>query len=176
VRFDRELEDPDYCRALQRSGCAMLKLGLESGDQGVLDRLHKGIDLGTAARVLTNLRTAGIAVYLYLLFGTPAETEGEARRTLEFVVRHREEIRFLNLAIFNMPAYGDEVGEYETEPFYHGDLSLYTGFRHPRGWDRKRVRDFLDHEFKREPAVAALLRNAPPLFTSNHAAFFTARH
>jgi len=35
------------------------------------------------------------------------------------------------------------------------------------------VRRFLDHEFRREPAVAAILRNDPPLFTSNHAPFFT---
>jgi radical SAM superfamily enzyme YgiQ (UPF0313 family) len=150
----------------------LIKLGLESGDQGVLDRLGKGIDLGTAARVLENLKQAGIAVYLYLLFGTPAETEREARRTLEFVKRHREAIGFLNLALFNMPVCGDEAIEHATAPFYEGDLSLYTDFRHPEGWDRKRVRSFLEREFKREPAVTAILRNDPPLFTSNHAAFF----
>ena len=173
ARFGRELEDPDFCGALRDSGCVMLKLGLESGDQGVLDRLHKGIDLGSASRVLQKLKRAGIAVYLYLLFGTPAESETEARRTLEFVVRHRESIGFLNLALFNMPVCGDEAVELATEPFYEGDLSLYTGFRHPRGWDRKQVRRFLDHEFRREPAVAEILRNDPPLFTSNHAPFFT---
>jgi hypothetical protein len=175
ARFGGELDNPDFCRALRASGCVMLKLGLESGDQGVLDRLRKGIDLGAASRVLVNLRKAGIAVYLYLLFGTPAETETEARRTLEFVVRHRESIGFLNLALFNMPVYGEDAGELITEPFYEGDLSLYTGFRHPRGWDRKQVRRFLDHVFKREPAVAAILRNDPPQFTSNHAPFFTGR-
>jgi len=175
ARIDDNLADPDFCHALKRSGCVMLKLGLESGDQGVLDRLQKGIDLGTAARVLENLRLAGIAVYGYLLFGTPAEVEEDARRTLEFVVRHREAITFLNLAVFNMPAYGDEAGEYGTEPFYGGDLPLYTGFRHPHGWGRREVRRFLDREFTRHPAVAAILRRDPPLFTSNHAPFFAGR-
>ena len=102
----------------------MLKLGLESGDQGVLDRMGKGIDLGTAARVLSSLRQAGIAVYCYLLFGTPGETALEARRTLEFVVRHREAIGFLNLAVFTMPLGADEAGDYGTAPFSEGDLSL----------------------------------------------------
>ncbi len=174
ARFERELADADFCRALRRAGCVMLKLGLESGDQGVLDRLHKGIDLGMASRILTNLRNAGIGVYLYLLFGTPAETVTEARRTLEFVVRHREAIGFMNLAIFNMPIAGDEADMYETEPFYEGDLSLYTSFRHPAGWNRKEVRHFLANEFKREPAVAAILKNDPPFFSSNHAPFFQA--
>ncbi|MBI2353966.1 MAG: radical SAM protein [Deltaproteobacteria bacterium] len=174
ARIGPELAELDFCLALKRSGCVMLKLGLESGDQGVLDRLQKGIDVGTASRVLLNLKKAGIGVYLYLLFGTPAETEQEARRTLEFVVRHRDAIGFMNLALFNMPLGGDEAGEYETGAFYEGDLSLYTAFRHPRGWERKQVRRFLEHEFKREPAVAAILKNDPPIFTSNHAPFFIA--
>ncbi len=49
----------------------MLKLGIESGDQEVLDRLNKGIDLPTASAVLKSLKKAGIATYVYLLFGTP---------------------------------------------------------------------------------------------------------
>jgi radical SAM superfamily enzyme YgiQ (UPF0313 family) len=144
----------------------MLKLGLESGDQSVLDKLQKGIDLEAASQVLRNLRKAGIAVYAYFLFGTPAETIAEARNTLEFVVKHHDAITFLNLAIFNMPVCSLEAGEYQTGQFYEGDLSLYTGFRHPRGWDRKQVRQFLDAEFKRHGVVSSILRNDPPVFTS----------
>jgi hypothetical protein len=173
ARISKELTDSDYCKALKRSGCMMLKLGLESGDQGVLDKLRKGIDLEAASRVLQNLHTAGIAAYVYLLFGTPAETATEARKTLDFVVKHREAITFLNLAIFNMPVCGKEALEFETGQFYEGDLSLYTGFAHTRGWDRKQVRRFLDDEFKRSDAVSKILKNDPPVFTSNHAAFFT---
>jgi radical SAM superfamily enzyme YgiQ (UPF0313 family) len=170
ARIGEGLADPEFCRALRRSGCAMLKLGLESGDQGVLDRMGKGIDLGLASRVLNNLKHAGIAVYCYLLFGTPGETEVEARRTLEFVARHHQSITFLNLALFNMPLHGDEAAEFGDQPFYEGDLSLYTAFRHPGGWNRKRVRRFLEGEFKRHPSIAAIVRNDPPHFGSNHAA------
>lgn len=171
ARIDERLADPEFCRALKRSGCLMLKLGLESGDQGVLDRMGKGVDLGTASRVLSSLKQAGIRAYCYLLFGTPGETAAEARRTLGFVVRHREQIGFLNLAVFTMPLGADEAGEYGTAPFSDGDLSLCTDFRHPRGWDRRQVRLFLEREFTRHPAVAAILRNEPPQFTSNHAPF-----
>jgi len=172
ARIDAQLADPDFCRALRRSGCVMLKLGLESGDQGVLDRLHKGIDLSTAARALASLRGAGIAVYGYLLFGTPAEDEAAARRTLEFVARHGDTIDYLNIALFNLPIGDRTAVAYATEPFYAGDLSLYTGFRHPQGWERQRVRQFLSREFTRHPAVAKILRRDPPLFTSNHAPLF----
>lgn len=172
ARVNKQLAEIDYCIALKRSGCLMLKLGLESGDQGVLDRMRKGIELATASRVLTNLKRAGIAAYVYLLFGTPSETIAEARKTAEFVVRHGDAVAFLNLAIFNMPVCSTEAAGYETEQFYEGDLSLYTGFRHPNGWNRKQVRLFLENEFKRHKTIASILKNEPPVFTSNHAAFF----
>ncbi len=166
------LADPDFCVSLKNAGCVMLKLGIESGDQDVLDALQKGIRLETASTVLKNLERAGIAAYVYLIFGTPPETEAGARKTLEFAVRHSNCIDFLNLAIFNMPVCGKRDKEIETMQFYDGDLSLYTDFVHPKGWDRKRVRLFLDNEFKRHPAVSAILKNDPPAFTSNHAPFF----
>jgi radical SAM superfamily enzyme YgiQ (UPF0313 family) len=172
ARIGQELLDPDFCKALERSGCRMLKLGLESGDQDVLDRMEKGIDLATASTVLKNLRSAGIAAYVYLLFGSPAETEASARSTLRFIVDQADAISFLNLAVFNMPAGAKEAEQYGTGPFSEGDLSLYTDFRHPRGWDRKAVRRFLDGEFRKHPAIAAILKNDPPSFTSNHAPFF----
>jgi radical SAM superfamily enzyme YgiQ (UPF0313 family) len=158
--------------ALKQSGCVMLKLGLESGDQSVLDNLQKGIDLAEASSALKNLKEAGIATYVYLLFGTPPESLIEARRTLEFVVKHHDCIGFLNLAIFNMPIYGPETRQMKTKIFYEGDLSLYTSFDHPKGWSRQWIRQFLDKEFKRHPAITPILRRDPPVFTSNHAPFF----
>jgi len=172
ARVTRHLTDLEFCIALKRSGCVMLKLGLESGDQGVLDRMQKGIELEQASLALKTLKKAGIATYVYLLFGTPWETLLEARKTLEFTVRHHEMISLLNLAIFNMPIYGPETVDIESEESYEGDLSLYTGFEHPKGWSRKRIRQFLDKEFKRHPAVTPILRRDPPAFTSNHAPFF----
>jgi len=172
ARVDEQLADPDFCRALKSSGCAMLKLGLESGDQRVLDRMEKGIRLEVVERALSSLRQAGIAVYCYLLFGTPGEDELAAERTLDFVVQQRDAIGFLNLAVFNMPLFSEEADLYGSGLFYDGDLSLYTAFRHPGGWGRAQVRRFLESRFKRHSAVAAIIRKDPPQFSSNHAPFF----
>ena len=172
TRVTRHLMDQDFCVELKRSGCVMLKLGLESGDQVVLDDLQKGIDLEAVSSALKNLKKTGIATYVYLLFGTPREGLTEARHTLQFILKHQDCISFLNLAIFNMPTHGPEVDQMETRCFYEGDLSLYTGFDHPKGWNRPLVRQFLDKEFKRHPAIAPILRRDPPIFTSNHAPFF----
>lgn len=172
TRIGPHLTDPDFCMSLKRAGCVMLKLGIESGDQEVLDALRKGITVETASAALKNLKKAGIAAYVYLIFGTPVETEEGAKKTLEFTVKHSNNIDFLNLAIFNMPVCGVNNPGLETRGFYEGDLSLYTDFTHPYGWDRRHVRLFLENEFKRHPAVSAILKNEPPVFTSNHAPFF----
>jgi hypothetical protein len=171
ARITKHLTDPDFCVAMKQSGCVMLKLGLESGDQSVLDSLQKGIDLHEASSALKNLKKAGIATYVYLLFGTPPEGLAEARKTLQFVAKHHDCIGFLNLAIFNMPIYGPEVQQMKTRAFYQGDLSLYTSFDHPKGWSRQLIRQFLDKEFRRHPVISPILRRDPPVFTSNHAPF-----
>ncbi len=175
-RFTPELADADFCRALRDSGCVMLQLGLESGDQRVLDHLQKGLDLTTASLSLTNLAGAGIAPYVYLLFGVPAETPDAAHRTLEFIVRHADRIAFLNLSIFNLPARGTETERLETSPFYDGDLTLYRRFVHPRGWNRSNVRGFLDSEVRPHPLLKPILQRDPPFFTSNHAPFIAMSH
>lgn len=173
ARISRALADPGFCSALRRSGCAMLKLGIESGDQRVLDELGKGIRLHESAQVLKAMKSAGIATYVYLLFGTPPEDEAAAKKTLEFIGHNRDYVDFLNLSIFNLPKGSPEAAGLDTYDFSQGDLSLYQGFVHPRGWDRGRVRRFLDKEFRRAPAIARILRRDPPSFTSNHAPFFT---
>jgi len=171
ARITERLADPGFCRRLRHSGCVMLKLGLESGDQQVLNALDKGIEVATAARVLRSLKEAGIAAYVYLLFGTPAEDREAARRTLEFVAAHSAHIAFLNIAVFNMPVFAAAAAGLPTRCFSAADLSLYLDFTHPRGWNRREVRRFIAGEVRKEPAVAAILKRTPPVFTSNHAPF-----
>lgn len=171
ARFEKDLEDIDFCRELKQSGCVMLKLGLESGSQKVLDQLDKGINLERAATVLNNLYRCGIGTYVYLLFGTPAETEADAMMTLDFVRSHHQAITFFNLAIFNMPVCGSEAEQVENR-FSDGDLSLYCDFEHPHGWDRKRVRHFLQKQFRKDPLIRPIDQRNPGVFGSNHAPFF----
>lgn len=172
VRIAPPLDDADFCKQLAAAGCTMLKLGLESGHQGVLDGLEKGVRLETATRVLSNLKQAGIAAYVYLLFGTPVEDESAAHDTLAFVAEHADTIGFLNLAIFNLPLGSPDAHGLSLRDFYDGDLVLYRDFDHPSGWDRPKVRRFVERVFKKHPRVQPIVRRDPPLFTSNHAAFF----
>ena len=72
----------------------------------------------------------------------------------------------------SFPKMVENAANLETVESYAGDLSLYRDFVHPRGWNRDRVRRFLDGTFKKERAVRTILNADPPFFTSNHAPFF----
>ncbi len=172
ARFSPLLTDPTFCRRLADSGCTMLQLGLESADQQVLDALRKGTHLDQIDRALRTLADARIGVFLYILFGTPAEDRDAALRTRDFVAAHADRIAFLNVALFNLPVASVEARRLDTKAFYEGDLALYREFAHPRGWNRDAVRAFVAEEFDADPAIKSILARNPPIFTSNHAPFF----
>ena len=179
VRFESVLEDADFVARLAKGGCRMLQLGLESGSQSVLDRLGKGVRLEEAARILENLAAAGIASFVYIMLGTPGETEADAEMTLAFLEKHASEIGFLNISIMNLPrASGlldnpEQYGIVSSEPITADNpLGLYQKFSSDRDWNRKAVRRFLDRRLLGSAVIRSIVNRTPPLFTSNHAVFF----
>lgn len=182
TRFETPLCDPEFVRALARGGCRMLQLGLESGSPAVLQRLRKGTDLAAAARILQNLEAAGIAAYVYVLLGTPAEKMEDAEATAAFLERHAGQIGFLNLAIMNLPRDSAMLEEREVFGIAAADLpgegeplGLYTPFRGANGWGREEARSFLRKRLLASPAIRAIVNRTPPAFTSNHAFLFPRR-
>ncbi len=173
TRFHPLLTRPEFCRDLRRSGCVMLQLGLESGSPAVLRRLNKGINLGQASAALQALSGAGVAVYLYVMFGTPGEERDDAAQTLRFVADHAAHVGFLNTSLLNLPLSSPEEEDLARRPYPGApDLSLYEEFAHDTGWDRRAARRFLEREFARHPDVAPILRRTPAVFGANHAPFF----
>ncbi|MEZ4599858.1 MAG: radical SAM protein [Syntrophotaleaceae bacterium] len=171
VRFEPGLADPALAADLARAGCRMLQLGLESGSQEVLDRLGKGTRLETAAAVLHNLHGAGIATYVYIMLGTPEETEEDRRLTLAFLEKHAASIDFLNLAIMNLPKDSVLPGEGSLPDSKEDSLALYRPVDE-EAVQRRAARRFLQRELLASPAIRAIVHRTPPLFTSNHAMFF----
>ncbi|MEA1911622.1 MAG: radical SAM protein [Spirochaetota bacterium] len=171
-RFTKLLTDEKFCQQLANSGCRMLSMGLESGDKEVLKAMKKGIKLEDVPVILENLKNVGIGTYIYVLFGTPAEDRDAALKTRDFVVKYAHLIDFINAAVFNLPVNSEEAQNLNTDNFYEGDLSLYTGFKHPKGWGRKEIRQFLKKDFSSVPEIREVLNRVPPVFDSSHAPFF----
>jgi hypothetical protein len=179
ARFEPDLLDPGFVGELAEAGCTMLQLGLESASQGLLDRMGKGTRVADASAILANLHRAGIASYVYVMFGAPGETRRDAERTLAFLAEHAETIGFLNLSIMNLPreaawpgpaARHGEGDDNQGED--GGPLGLYRQVPDSDGWGRGPARRFLQKELLRHPSIRAIARRTPPSFTSNHAPFF----
>lgn len=174
VRFEEALTDFQLVDQLSAAGCRMLQLGLESGSQMVLDKLGKGTSVTTAAAVLNALHQAGIATYVYVMFGIPDETEDDRRATLDFLEKHAEAIGYLNLAIMNLPHQSELAAGRKSEGETGGKKAtggLYlTGAAEQQR--RRDARRFIQQELLASPAIRAIVNRTPPLFTSDHAFFF----
>ncbi len=179
VRFEAPLCDPALVNGLAAGGCRMLQLGLESGSQPLLERMGKGTRLEQAARILENLRRAGIATYVYVMLGMPGEAQADAEATLQFLETHAGAIGFLNLAIMNLPRDSEFLADLEGSGIAalaplppQQPLGLYREFTPAAGWGRGEARRFLQRRLLASPAIRAIVQRTPPLFTSNHAPLF----
>ena len=91
--------DPEMLQAMARSGCWMISWGIESGDDGMLQRMRKGITTEQVEQALRWAREAGIKNWGYFIIGLPGETEESIRRTIAFAKRLP-----LDLVLFHIAA------------------------------------------------------------------------
>lgn len=80
-----DMMKPRTLKAMKEGGCAQIRVGLESGDDVVLERSQKQTDAADNARCLHDAREAGIDVSGFLIVGLPGESERSLAGTLKFV-------------------------------------------------------------------------------------------
>lgn len=83
---------PELLPLLRRAGCSTICLGVESGSQRVLDALRKDLTVDEIRRAVNALHKAGIWVVLYLIVGSPGETEEDRLATFELARELRPEM------------------------------------------------------------------------------------
>ncbi len=76
--------DQELIRMLKRAGCWMVSVGIESGDQAILDGHKEGLSLEAVRQDITRLHEAGLWVKGLFMMGFPGETEASIVRTREF--------------------------------------------------------------------------------------------
>jgi radical SAM superfamily enzyme YgiQ (UPF0313 family) len=81
-----DLVDMETLRLMARAGCWQIAYGIESGNQGILDVLNKGIRLEQIRRALTMTRKAGIKTKGFFMIGSPLETPNTIEDTIRFIL------------------------------------------------------------------------------------------
>jgi radical SAM protein with 4Fe4S-binding SPASM domain len=75
---------------MKKAGCEWLGYGIESGSQRVIKNMNKHFSIANAEAVLENTKRAGISTQANFMFGIPTETREDFQKTLEFLVRNRQ--------------------------------------------------------------------------------------
>jgi len=76
--------DEELLKALKGAGCWLIAYGVESGDQEILDRMNKKMNLEDARRAIRLTHKSGIKSSIYFLFGLPWDTEEVFQTDLKF--------------------------------------------------------------------------------------------
>jgi len=84
ANFRADMTDLSVLKLMKRSGCRMLCVGFEFGDQRILDNVRKGEKIETMRRFAELARKAGVRVHGCFMIGGPGETRETARATIEF--------------------------------------------------------------------------------------------
>lgn len=82
MRFDYLVKSPELLPLMKKAGFRKVKSGLESANQGTLDRIYKNIRVEDITEGCRLASSAGIDVQLTVMVGYPWETREDALRTL----------------------------------------------------------------------------------------------
>ena len=75
----KNILSPDVVEAIYKSGCIHMKIGVEMGNQAMLDKMNKQITLEEIKHVFGITKKVGIKRTAYVLIGCPGFTDSEYR-------------------------------------------------------------------------------------------------
>jgi radical SAM superfamily enzyme YgiQ (UPF0313 family) len=84
------------------SGCRMLRVGVESGSQDVLDRMEKAINVHDMSEILRDSHKSGIWNQVNLIAGYPYERDADAELTCKFIQDNHNYIDSVRMHLFNL--------------------------------------------------------------------------
>lgn len=110
--------DRRILRLMKQAGCHLIKMGVESGDQAILDRIKKGITLEEVEETFSLCRELGIHTHAHFMVGHPGETKETIRKTVEFAKKIRP-----STATFGM------LTPYPGTPIFEEVAEMHPGIR-----------------------------------------------
>lgn len=95
VRIDR-LPLP-LLQKMREAGCYAVGLGIESGNQEILKKNQKNLNLKIVPEVLKNLKKVGIESYGFFILGLPGDTKQTISETIDFALKNPFDRVWFNL-------------------------------------------------------------------------------
>ncbi len=114
--------DEDICKALTRTKCYMIRIGLETGNEKLRKEvLRKDISNKDYIKVTNLLKKYKIRYQLNVMFDLPGETLENALETLDFVVKLSSNRSAIGISVFkpypklDLTEYGIGIGEFKRD-------------------------------------------------------------
>jgi anaerobic magnesium-protoporphyrin IX monomethyl ester cyclase len=93
--------DFETLRLMKKAGCRLLCIGVESGNQHILDNIHKRLKLEQVQEFMKSARKAKILVHGCFMVGNPGETKETMKETLDFAKKLRPDTaQFFPLMVY----------------------------------------------------------------------------
>lgn len=77
--------DKDVLKLMKRAGCHLIKFGVESGSQKILDNINKGIRVEMTRKTFRWAHEVGMETHAHMMLGCIGETKGTIRKTMKFI-------------------------------------------------------------------------------------------
>ncbi len=90
-----DLTDEHVVSLMKKAGVHQVQIGLESGNQQMLDLMNKRCTVESNLQAIRNCRKYGISTLISLIVGYPGETEETLNDTLNFMREARPDFHFL---------------------------------------------------------------------------------
>jgi radical SAM superfamily enzyme YgiQ (UPF0313 family) len=125
TRVDRL--DKEMLSVMKKSGCARLKIGVESGSDQILKRIKKGITIEQIKRAVSLIKNEGISLTAYFMIGFPGETDEDVKKTIRLAEEINADYNSLSVVApyygtqiyHDLAASGHDFSKAHWEYFYH---------------------------------------------------------
>jgi magnesium-protoporphyrin IX monomethyl ester (oxidative) cyclase len=156
VRADRLTLE--LLKKMKQSGCNSVFVGVESGDQQILDKIVcKSLDLNKVVEFAKNARKIGLKTGAFYIIGFPGETKQNMQRTVDFALEMKRKYDMGMHLFAATPSYGTRLyEECKANGYIAEDLSWnsFAQARQARGLPLITTDEFTPTEIKEIAAKA----------------------
>jgi radical SAM superfamily enzyme YgiQ (UPF0313 family) len=90
-----DLIDESIVKKMKAAGVHQVQIGIESGNQFILDQMNKKCTVAHNLLAIENCRKYGITTIISLIVGFPGETEETLKETFDFMKKAKPDFHFL---------------------------------------------------------------------------------